>query len=283
VLCYGALARRLGADRPFCALEAPGLHGAEVAETSVEALAARYVEALRGHQPSGPYALGGWSFGGVVAYEMACRLARLGETVALLALIDSRAPGSLPASATPVEGATLVAMLARELGVASGGPDSLTGTGDRGPLETDSSVERVLERAKARGLLPSDIGLAEVRCLLEVLRSNLRALRRYLPASYPGRVTLFRAALGTAPRPDATYGWRSLATGGVEVHEVPGDHYSIVREPHVRVLSDLLRARLDDAARRTDSITREVAPTPGERRAKRRAGSPADAAASESS
>src|SRR5207245_35503 len=84
VLCYGALARRLGTDRPFCALEAQGLHGPEAPQTSVETLAARYVEAVRGHQPHGPYFLGGWSFGGVVAYEMACRLVKLGEPVALL-------------------------------------------------------------------------------------------------------------------------------------------------------------------------------------------------------
>ena len=283
VLCYGALARRLGTDRSFCALEAPGLHGSGTPETSVESLAARYVEALRRHQPHGPYFLGGWSFGGVVAYEMACRLAKLGEPVALLALIDSRAPGSLPASAAPVEGTSLVAMLARELGGASGGTGVIDGTGDLGLPETDSSIDRVLARARARGLLPPEIGQAEVRRLLEVLRANLRALHAYLPGSYPGPVTLFRAAGATAPQPDPTCGWRSLATGGVEVHEVPGDHYSIVREPHVRVLSDLLRTRLDDATRRSDSITREVRPVRGERRTKRRSGSPAGATAGESS
>src|SRR5207245_2599891 len=152
-----------------------------------------------------------------------------------------------------------------------------------GLSETDPSIDRVLERARARGLLPPEISVAEARRLLEVLRANLRALHGYLPAGYPGLVTLFRSAGAAAPPPDPTYGWRPLATGGVEVHEVPGDHYSIVREPHVGVLSDLLRARLDEAARRTDSITPEVAPAPGEGRMKRRSGSAAEAASGESS
>jgi len=238
VLCYGALARRLGADRPFLALESPGLRDGAPPETSVVALAAQYFEAMREHQPRGPYFLGGWSFGGVVAYEMACRLAAQGEQVSLLALIDSHAPGSLPGSADPVDGSSLVAMLARELGGASADGNDLTAAGD---------LDRVVERAKARGLLPAEIGAAEVRRLVEVLRANLRALRGYLPGIYPGRVTLFRAADATAPHHDSTLGWGEIAAGGVEVHHVPGDHYSMLREPHVRTLAGKFRARLEAA------------------------------------
>src|SRR5207249_3914094 len=102
VLCYGALARRLGTERTIYALEAPGLHGDGAPENSVEALAALYLEVVRGHRPGGPYFLCGWSFGGVVAYEMARLLVERGERVGLLALIDSRAPGSTPVSSDPV-------------------------------------------------------------------------------------------------------------------------------------------------------------------------------------
>jgi len=230
ILCYGALARRLGTDRPFMALEAPGLEDGDTPETSVQALASKYSEALRKHQPRGPYSLGGWSFGGVVAFEMARRLAARGERVSLLALIDSRAPGSLPESSNPVDGSSLVAMLARELGGGSA-----------------SGLDGVVERAKAEGLLPPEIRDAEVRRLLEVLRSNLKALRGYLPGIYPGRVTLFRAADATAHHRDPTLGWGEIAAGGVEVHQVPGDHYSMLREPHVHALAGELRARLQAA------------------------------------
>ena len=204
-----------------------------IPEATVEGLAARHLEALREHQGRGPYFLGGWSFGGVVAYEMACRLAALGEEIGLLALIDSRAPGALPAPADPVEGATLVAMLAREIGAASDG--------------VERSIDDIVERAKSSGLLPPEVGPAEIRRLLEVLAANLKALRSYLPGPYAGRVTLFRAVESTTLHRDTTLGWRALASRGVEVHEIPGDHYSMVREPHLRVLAERIKDCLDEA------------------------------------
>ncbi|PYS94472.1 MAG: hypothetical protein DMF50_12430, partial [Acidobacteria bacterium] len=256
VLCYGALARRLGVDRPVFALEAPGLRGETIPEATVEGLAARHLEALREHQGRGPYFLGGWSFGGVVAYEMACRLAALGEEIGLLALIDSRAPGALPAPADPVEGATLVAMLAREIGAASDG--------------VERSIDDIVERAKSSGLLPPEVGPAEIRRLLEVLAANLKALRSYLPGPYAGRVTLFRAVESTTLHRDTTLGWRALASRGVEVHEIPGDHYSMVREPHLRVLAERIKDCLDEALQggaRADAPGGELAssrvPVPG--------------------
>ncbi len=243
VWCYGALARHLGTDRPFYALEAPGLHGDGTTQATVEALAVSYLDALREHQPRGPYFLGGWSFGGVVAYEIACRLARIGERVELLALIDSRAPGSLPASASPVHGSTLVAMLARELGGAPGGANRPNPWADADGSTGDAPIDHLVERAKASGLLPAEIGPADIRRLVAVLRNNLNALRGYLPGGFPGRVTLYRAAEATEFHPDPTFGWRTLAAQGVEVHEVPGDHYSMVREPHVRVLAERIRLK----------------------------------------
>ncbi|HEX8089471.1 MAG TPA: amino acid adenylation domain-containing protein, partial [Blastocatellia bacterium] len=79
VLCYMDLARCLGEDRPFYGLQAVGLNGEGDTFTSVEAMSASYVEALRAVQPEGPYLLGGWSFGGVVAFEMARELKRQGD------------------------------------------------------------------------------------------------------------------------------------------------------------------------------------------------------------
>ncbi|HKG13541.1 MAG TPA: amino acid adenylation domain-containing protein, partial [Pyrinomonadaceae bacterium] len=92
VFCYRALARRLGREQPFYGLQARDLFEGQEPHTDVEAMAADYVEGLRSVQPTGPYRLGGWSLGGVVAFEMAQQLQRRGESVSLLALIDSVAP-----------------------------------------------------------------------------------------------------------------------------------------------------------------------------------------------
>jgi pimeloyl-ACP methyl ester carboxylesterase len=91
VLCYLDLARHLGEDQPFYGLQASGIDGEGEPKSRIEGMAGYYIEAIREIQPQGPYLLGGWSFGGVVAFEMAQQLHSSGEQVALLALIDSSA------------------------------------------------------------------------------------------------------------------------------------------------------------------------------------------------
>ena len=89
VLCYLRLSQHLGADQPFYGLQAPGLDGICEPLNTVEEMAERYVAAIRRSYPHGPYALGGWSVGGVVAYEMAQRLRADGQEVRTLAIMDS--------------------------------------------------------------------------------------------------------------------------------------------------------------------------------------------------
>ncbi|HET7451575.1 MAG TPA: amino acid adenylation domain-containing protein, partial [Thermoanaerobaculia bacterium] len=94
VVGFYTLARHLGVDQPVYGLQARGLDGIAEPDTTVEEMAGRYLEQMRAVVPRGPYFLGGASFGGKVAYEMARRLSDEGESVALLALFDTFAPGS---------------------------------------------------------------------------------------------------------------------------------------------------------------------------------------------
>ncbi|HEY0784050.1 MAG TPA: thioesterase domain-containing protein, partial [Thermoanaerobaculia bacterium] len=245
VLCYGALASCLDAERPFYGLEAPGLRGEASPATSIESLAAHHLEALRERQNAGPYLLGGWSSGGTVAYEMACQLAASGQEVALLALIDSHAPGSIPAVAEPADTATLIALLAREMAGAPAGSGARLSGNEPGAVDSGGDLDFVLEQAKERGFLPADLRLADAHLRLAVLRAHLLAMTSYRPGSYPGRIHLLRAADSTASQGDLTNGWRALAAAGVEVNDVPGDHYSVVREPHVRTLAARLESLLE--------------------------------------
>jgi amino acid adenylation domain-containing protein len=112
ILQYRALAHRLGKERPFYALQSPALEGNPLSpEITIEALARNYLDAVRTASPKGPYLLGGWSFGGLVAAEMAQALRDAGEEVALLALLDSHAQSD--PHADPNE---LAALTAWELG-----------------------------------------------------------------------------------------------------------------------------------------------------------------------
>ena len=92
VFSYVGLARRLGPTQPFYALQARGLMGTQEPHTRIEEMAADYIHAIRAAQESGPYMLGGWSMGGLIAFEMACQLQRQGQQVALVALFDSITP-----------------------------------------------------------------------------------------------------------------------------------------------------------------------------------------------
>ncbi|MEJ1935115.1 amino acid adenylation domain-containing protein, partial [Nostoc sp. NIES-2111] len=92
VLCYFKLAHYIGTEQPFYGLQAQGFYGDEEPLTRVEDMASLYVKTIREFQPQGPYRLGGWSFGGVVAYEVAQQLYRQGQEVSLLAILDSYVP-----------------------------------------------------------------------------------------------------------------------------------------------------------------------------------------------
>jgi amino acid adenylation domain-containing protein len=153
ILQYRALARRLGVQRPFYALQSPALEGNPLPpDISIEALAQSYLDAVRTAVPKGPYLLGGWSFGGLVAFEMAQALRRAGEEVALLALLDSHAQNDPHADANEL--ATLATW---ELG-----------DGQSWPQQYFATVKRIVY-------------------------AHLGAAARWTPKPYDGRAILFAA------------------------------------------------------------------------------------------
>jgi thioesterase domain-containing protein len=261
VLLYRNLARHLGEDRPFYALQARGLDDAEQPFTRIEDMAAHYVDAVQTVQSEGPYLLGGLCSGGIVAYEMAQLLRAQGHAAGLVALLDAPSVKS--------------AKLRRSIrNVAQGVPDWAQGLGE---LTDDQRRELIrLKIAMARSRLKRSLaGLAqsfrstathrqpsasrgrrpfqEVADLLQfseqhrkVAEAQSQAIRAYVPRVYPGRVTLFRARLQPIFRPQARdMGWRTLALGGVDVKVVPGNHSGMLQEPHVRVLAQELSAYLE--------------------------------------
>jgi thioesterase domain-containing protein len=238
VLAYAELAQRLESV-PFYGLQSPD--PAEGALGSVERMAEHYLAALRTVQPEGPYRLGGWSMGGVVAYEMARQAVAAGERVELLALIDSAPPAvvveSLPGDLVLLS--RFAGDLARlsDLEIPGGG---LTG----------ATVEEVLTdlvaRTQAAGVLPPGFDAGMLRDLFEAFRDNSRALAAYRPLASQVGLTLFRAAARRETRrgSDPTLGWGELALGGVEVYEIPGDHYSLLRGEGAGALAERLRRLL---------------------------------------
>lgn len=209
VFSYVELAQSLGPDQPFYALQARGLDSRSEPFADLEEMAAEYVRAIRTVQPAGPYRLGGWSFGGAVAFEMARQLRAAGARVDLLALLDSWSP-SLSAAVAPTE-AEVRDVVARDLGAA------------------------------ARSIDPT-----QLERILGVYTAHLEALYRYRPEPWLDPsvfVTLFQAEQTDLPAVPAN-GWDSLLLADIEVCRVPGDHYSMLSRPRVQALADRLATRL---------------------------------------
>jgi len=227
VLCFRELARAMGDDQPFVALQSQALDPAQAPLTTVEEMASYYLAHVRAMQPRGPYAFGGYSFGGMVAFEMARQLAAAGEPVALLALIDASSPDA-HRGVVPFYYTTYVR--------AGGSAFAL----DR--LVSDGRLTRNPKPWKLREL-PDD-ALLQYRA---VELATSAATRAYRPRPYRGEADLLRATgqdSRLAYEPQA--GWGRVV-GGLRIHDVAGDHVTLLSPPWVTELGERLRACVDRA------------------------------------
>jgi len=228
VLCYAQLVRHLAAGRPVYGLQARGLDGGEEPPPTIAAMADDYIAALLAVAPHGPYLLGGWSMGGVVAFEMGRRLQARGETVGPLLLIDTPPPGC-----EPPPDAALLAALAADLGV---------------PREALAPLAPGGDGAAGAGSLPPDLDVDHLLRLHRLYRAHHLAMGGYRPVPSALGAVLLCPASGprSAPLGGGT-GWGPFAVRGVSLEEVPGDHQTMLREPEVRVLAARLDRLLDEA------------------------------------
>ena len=240
VFPYVRLAQLLGPDQPCYGLQARGVEDGQDPHTRIEDMAAYYIQAMQTVQPTGPYLLGGWSMGGVVAFEMAQQLHAQGQSVALLALLDGRIP--TPDDTFPEQNAEAISLVERYFGISFGPMESLA------ELPEVDQLAFMLEEAKRAALVPAELDVDQARRLVVLLRNDLHATQNYELRRYPGPITFFRASEPPAgASEDPTMGWSDWASGGVEVHSVPGNHANLVYEPHVEVLAGKVTACLNRA------------------------------------
>ncbi|MEO7826923.1 MAG: condensation domain-containing protein, partial [Allosphingosinicella sp.] len=252
VLCFFPLARHAGADQPFYGIQSRGLEDAGEPFSTIEEMAAHYAREIRGVQPRGPYRIGGWSFGGLAAFELGRQLRSQGEEVELLAVIDTT-PGLAEGpvgdgeagSGDPAGDHTPWLITIAEYIRGLRGKDLAVTAADLRPLDPEAQLRFFVERLRRAGVVHSGDSLAQLRRLLRVYRANVRAFRLYAPGSYDGRITLVRAEgadFDPALGPDL--GWETLSPYPIDRQHVPGDHLTLLAEPHVRALAHWLRTRL---------------------------------------
>lgn len=247
VFRYYDLAHYLGSEQPFYGLQTPDLDGKGNTYNKIEDLSAHYISAIQRIQPEGPYLLGGWSSGGVMAFEMAQQLVRQGEKVALLALFDTQVPAAYRNPASPrepldVSDPALARQIIQHINVASISEEFEQ-------CMPEEQLRFALEQAKRRNIVPLDTNLEQFRRFARIQHINVYAVHTYVPQVYPYQITLFLAqglpsqeelATSVTRRNWLTQAWGDLARGGVEVHLVPGDHTNMVDVPHVQVLAETL-------------------------------------------
>jgi len=246
VLCYTELARYLGKNQPFYGLQSQGLSGDYEPLTKIEEMATSYIKALQEIQPNGPYYLGGWSMGGVVAWDMAQQLQASGEEVALVALIDSYAPSSM--SDLELDEASLANSLAADLSGLFGMELPLAQL-NLTQLQPEEQLQHIFTAAKRLNLLPPEIGMEQMRHLFEVFKANRIAIANYQPQPYSGKVVLFCASSSTEDQ-----GWTSLTTQKLETYIIPGSHYTMMRSSYVQVLAQELETHLNQNRNRLDEV-----------------------------
>jgi aspartate racemase len=255
VLFYRDLANRLGPDQPFYGIQARRLGGRQVGHASVEEMAEFYIKEMQTLQPEGPYFLGGSSFGGLAAFEIAQQLHAQGHKVALLALLDTGTPDYpklLPGTTV------LRSKIYRFVRRVQHHRDSLRLLNSQDRVKY---VRKIADKARRNYYRKFNdryrkAGRKFYSMRKQPIPGNLiqledkiyRAGQKYVPQLYPGKITLLRATnqpLGIYP--DPTLGWEGLAAGGIEIREVPGHHGSIVAEPYVRILAEELRVCIEKA------------------------------------
>jgi thioesterase domain-containing protein len=230
VVRFHALARYLDPDQPLYALQPPGIDGNLPYLTSIEEIAAHYIREIKVLQPEGPYNLAGYSFGGIVTFEMGRELAKGGDKIGLLALLDSPEWHYEARAAKSIK-------LRRRLGRYRDRLSRVLFEKNRIEYLKDRLGRRLSRLAYSSlqklGRRPAGVGT--------IRDANAFAASIYTPGVFPGRLTLLRTRVPGAyiPLDDPTMGWENLANE-IQVREVPGDHDDMTAEPHVQILGQQL-------------------------------------------
>ena len=232
-LCYLNLACAL--DRPVYGFQLPGLLAGETRSTTVEATAATFLVALKSVRPQGPYCLAGWSYGGILALELACQLERAGEDATFLGIVD-RPIVPQGAGLTRLKfGLNAVAQIASSLRRLIFSYEGLRQLAQGTGISLPPTLSDIWQRSPQEQFRFWRTLAGEAYRSLRVFAGSTIASERYQPGSYSGRAALFSARetesamaglLGTQSE-----GWLAIARGGATTYDLPGNHMSIVLDP----------------------------------------------------
>jgi amino acid adenylation domain-containing protein len=234
LLFYQSLVKYLGTDRPFYGIQPYDLKNNLLSFRTIEEIATYYLQEIRSIQPRGPYYLGGFSFGGYIAFEMAQQLHNQGERVALLTIFDTPALG-VNYQVSIVAQLKNIWRIFGKYGnrfIYDKAMNQITSYRHR-----SHDLWRKIREFARIDLVKKLTAAQQQRHQAFVL--NERALDRYQPQLYPGEITLFKAGYSVSTI-ELAAGWQELAEMGVKTIEIPGDHASIFAESNASFLAEEL-------------------------------------------
>lgn len=235
---YRILSKKLDRQRPIYGLQPKGIDGRQQPIDRIEDMASYFIQAIQTIQPQGPYFIVGYSFGGLVAFDIARQLTDQGEQVAFLGLVDIRCPLIAEISTPFWEWLDIQLDRIRRLTLKQ---------------QFDYLIERLFyPKSQAyrdevvASLSDLDIFTPE---LVKVLDCNVQAAKEYQPQVFAGKATLFWSEYQNwYIKKQPTLGWGDLVGDGLDIHKIPGNHMTLMHEPHVDVLAEKLRKSIKQAA-----------------------------------
>lgn len=262
---YKRLAFGLGSDYPVYGLQARGVDGHQPPFTDIESMAAHYVSCIRMVRPRGPYYVGGYSSGGILALEIARQLAAAGEEIGRVFLLDTypHNEATTRAMEKKMDYAMRSVMTANLFLAGEENTASYIRVEELDGVDPDQHVIHLLKRIEARGVarLPSDRIYRMLRGSIDVANCTGAALKTYNPPVYRASDVVFFEAtrkfidegnvlglpvteLDAGNREQA---WRQQIGGHLDVVNIDSDHFGLIEEPHLRLVCRHIVAHLDPA------------------------------------
>jgi len=243
----------LAQEQPVYAVDMERLCGTKQNFT-IEQIAEFYCEVIQTISTSGPYNFCGYSFGGLVAYEMARQLINQGHDVNLVALLDAPNPALVSQLSTTAAVQFHKTYLLDRLRIYG---RYLVNGNVRGFMKR--GIAFVVSRAGNRFMPLIKVGFRMMKTNLPVMLRNydpalLKAYNSYSPKPYPKSIVCFRGDRGPEHDQDASMGWNTCAMGGVQIHVLPGGHADIMRMPSAKVIAKTLTAYLDHGASHPEDV-----------------------------
>lgn len=253
VIAYLELARHL--HGPVYGLQAVGLDDGQAPQQTIEDMAEHYLSEIYQQQGNKPFAIGGWSSGGIIAFEMMRRLETAGRVSPPLVLVDTPSPIE---EATP-EAEALLAWFIEDLNLNI--PVEKLQLASLVNQPAAIQLQECFAQIRSFSSLPLDLSVDQLLPIYEVFKSVICAGRQYQAQTISSDITLIRAADGrvseftTHPNFNASHwGWPELTTGAVDVLSVSGTHYSILNSPNVEAIAKQINTNLAKFSKPVENV-----------------------------